>query len=122
MAEAQLRYMAVGPGRAPDVFEPGAWERLLEMARGVFAREWREPASEEVDPDPPLLTRLAELAVPTLVISGRADVPYVQEVSVQLARGIAGARAVELADTGHLPPVDRPADINAILREYLATL
>lgn len=122
MAEAQLRYMAVGPGRTPDVFEPATWQLLLEMAAGVFAREWREAASQEIEPDPPLLARLSEIAVPTLVISGLSDVSYVQEVSTLLARGIPGARTVELADTGHLPPVERPAEIAGILHGYLAAL
>jgi pimeloyl-ACP methyl ester carboxylesterase len=114
--------MAVGPGRTPDVFAPAAWEQLLDMARGVFAREWREPAVAEIDPDPPLPARLAEIAAPALVISGQADVPDIRKVSHMVANGIPGARAVELADTGHLPPVERPSEINAILRAHLATL
>ena len=121
LAEAQLRYMAVGPGRTPDVFDAAIWGLLMEMARGVFAREWRDPVSEEAGFDPPLIARLTEIAVPTLVISGGADVPDIQEVSGLLARQIPGARAIQLADTGHLAPVERPREINTILREYLAS-
>lgn len=122
MAETQARYMAVGPGRTPDVFEPDVWRFVLEMTRGVFARLWRDPASEEVYPEPPLLERLADVDTPTLVISGTADVPYLQDLSKLLANGIPGARHVELPDTAHLPPVERPRDVNAALLEFLGTL
>jgi pimeloyl-ACP methyl ester carboxylesterase len=120
MAEAQARYMAVGPGRTPDVFAPAAWESVLDMARGVFGRMWREPASTDVDPEPPILDRLGEVAVPTLVINGTADVRYIQQISRLLASGIPDARAVDLVDTAHLPPMERPDETNAAILDFLA--
>jgi pimeloyl-ACP methyl ester carboxylesterase len=120
MAEAQARYMAVGPGRTPDVFAPAAWDLVLAMARGVFGRMWREPASTEVDPEPPILDRLGDVAVPTLVVNGTADVSYIQQISRLLASGIPGARTADLVDTAHLPPVERPDETNAVILEFLA--
>jgi pimeloyl-ACP methyl ester carboxylesterase len=122
MAEAQARYMAVGPGRTPADLDPDVWAFALEMTRGVFARLWREPASHEIDPEPPLLTRLADITAPTLVINGRADVRYIQDLSDRLAQDIPGARRIDLDDTGHLPPLERPAAVSAALLEFLDTI
>lgn len=120
MAEAQLRYMAVGPGRAPEVFAPEVWSFLLEMTRGVFARMWRGPQTQEIDPAPPLLDRLDEVRAPTLVISGRSDVRFIRDLSDRLAGGIAGARRLDMDDTGHLPPVERPDAVDGALSDWLA--
>ena len=120
MAEAQLRYMAVGPGRTPAVFAPEVWSFLLGLTRGVFARMWRGPQTLEIDPSPPLLERLGEVRAPTLVISGRSDVGFIRDVSDRLAEGIPAARRIDLDDTGHLPPVERPDLVNAALTDWLA--
>jgi pimeloyl-ACP methyl ester carboxylesterase len=122
MAETQARYMAVGPGRTPDVFAAADWALLLEMTRGVFARLWRDSPSEEIDPDEPLLERLAEVRVPTLVLSGTADVPYIQDLGRLLSAGIRTAQRVDLADAAHLAPVERPDAVNAVLLDFLAGL
>ena len=122
MAEAQARYMAVGPGRTPTVFDRDTWEFVLDMTRGVFARMWRDPASVEIDPDPPLLKRLGDVQVPTLVINGRSDVRFVQYLGRLLSDGIPGAKRVDLDDTAHLPPVERPDAINSVLLEFLDEL
>lgn len=63
----------------------------------------RGAAERQEWPDLPAEGRLAEVAAPTLVVSGAADVPGIREVSELLAGRIPGARYVELAETGHLP-------------------
>lgn len=119
MAEWQQRYMTVGPGRDESVFDPETWAFLLKMTRGVFARLWREPVSAEVEPDPPLLDRLAEVSTPTLLINGRSDVRFLQLLGRRLSAGIPDARRVDLDDTGHLPPVERPDAVNSALLDWL---
>jgi pimeloyl-ACP methyl ester carboxylesterase len=64
--------------------------------------------------------RLPEVRVPTLVINGLAEVAGIQEVSGLLASGISGARRMDLASTGHLPPLERPAQVTGALAELLA--
>lgn len=121
MAEAQLRLTAVGPGREPSDLDPDAWEHMVRMCRLVFERAWTGPAHTELAADPPAKERLAEVVQPALVVNGRADLPYIQDVSGLLADGIPGARRVDLDDTGHLPPSERPAEVTALLTRFLAT-
>jgi pimeloyl-ACP methyl ester carboxylesterase len=119
MADMQVRFLAVGPGRSPVVLDPDAWQLALTMARRIFEREWRGPVYAEREPVSPPLSRLAEIAVPTLVMVGRADSPYLQAPSDELATRIPGARCVELADTAHLPPIERPDRVSAELVAFL---
>ncbi|MDT4927043.1 MAG: hypothetical protein QOG01_4756 [Pseudonocardiales bacterium] len=122
MADAQARYMVIGPGRTTAAFTPDVWRFVMEMTRGVFTRLWRDPESTDIDPEPPLLSRLGEIAAPTLVVSGRADVSGIQDLSGLLARGIPGARHIALHDTAHLPPVERPNEVTTALLEFLGAV
>jgi pimeloyl-ACP methyl ester carboxylesterase len=120
MAEANVRLMVAGPDRDPAELDPAVWGLALEMCRGVYAREWTGPLFTERHPQPPARGRLAEIRVPTLVINGLADVPGIQEISALLADGITGARRMDLASTGHLPPMERPVEVTGALGEFLA--
>jgi pimeloyl-ACP methyl ester carboxylesterase len=122
MATMQLRYMAVGAGRSESVFLPEAWTLLQDMARGVFARGWGEAQPTEVDPDPPLLTRLADVRVPTLVVNGGRDVRFIQDLVRQVANGIPDAQLLELPDAGHLPPVECPELVASRIATFLEGL
>jgi 3-oxoadipate enol-lactonase len=63
-----------------------------------------------------LLSRLAEIRTPTLVIQGNADVPVPPEKAQALAVSIPGARFVGLPGVGHLPWVESPdATIGAVV-------
>jgi pimeloyl-ACP methyl ester carboxylesterase len=57
--------------------------------------------------------------VPTLVVSGAEDVPAILEVSDLLEQGIKDAVRVDLPATGHIPPLERPAEFNRILLDFL---
>jgi pimeloyl-ACP methyl ester carboxylesterase len=122
MAEMQIRFLAVGPGRTPDVLAPDAWQLALTMARRVFEREWRGVAHIEREPQLPPADRLGEITVPTLLVVGRADSPYLQAPSEVLAAGISAARRVDLPDAAHLPPIECPERISEELRVFLGAV
>lgn len=71
------------------------------------------PMPERVEVDP------REVAVPTLVVSGTHDVAHHRDVATLLAREIPGAELVELDWAGHLPAVERPDDVTALLLDRL---
>jgi pimeloyl-ACP methyl ester carboxylesterase len=120
IADANVRLMVAGPYRDPAELDPAVWELAIDMCRGVFAREWNGPLFTERFLQPPAQGRLSEVRVPTLIINGLADVPGIQEISGLLAAGIADARRMDLASTGHLPPVERPREVTEALAEFLA--
>jgi pimeloyl-ACP methyl ester carboxylesterase len=65
---------------------------------------------------------LASIACPTLVVCGREDPVVPVELHEELAAGIAGAELVVLGECGHLAPLERPIDLTAVLRAFVARL
>lgn len=123
IAELNLHLTALGPGRSPGALAPEVWQRAMEMASAMLERQWRRrPPSREVFLEPPAGARLAEVEVPTLVVKALADEPSLAAISDRLAAEIAGARLLELPDTGHLPPLERPEEVSSALADFLRGL
>lgn len=82
-------------------------------------------AADEQDP-PPRAERIdvdaAAIGVPTLVVSGDRDVAHHRDIARLLAREIPGAELVELDWAGHLPSVERPDEMAALILDRLDRL
>ena len=78
-------------------------------------------AAEDVPYEPvrtdPDLTRIT---ASTLLVTGAHDLPDFREIAVHLAGVLPRARHVELDWAGHLPSLERPEAVNALLLEFLA--
>ncbi|MGN9844574.1 alpha/beta fold hydrolase [Nonomuraea sp. H19] len=122
MAEAHTLWQVAGPERGREALCDAVWEAAVEMCCLVFERMWTGPRSTARFLAPPAARRLPEITVPTLVINGLSDVRGIQEVSGLLAAGIPGARRLDLPETGHLPPLERPAEVTAALETFLADI
>ncbi|MEJ5928622.1 3-oxoadipate enol-lactonase [Corynebacterium sp. H128] len=64
--------------------------------------------------------RLASLSKPTLVVAGTQDTSTPPEVVQQLAAGIPDARYEEFNPAAHLLNVERAAEFNALLEDFLS--
>ncbi|MDS0134821.1 MULTISPECIES: alpha/beta hydrolase [unclassified Amycolatopsis] len=117
MAEANIRYMVAGPGRDISVLPPEMVALVREMCEQVYRHDWTAPQWTERIPD--TRHRLAEITTPALVVIGTSDAPGLVELSAHLAESLPRAELAELADTGHLPSMERPDEVNALLRKFL---
>jgi pimeloyl-ACP methyl ester carboxylesterase len=54
-----------------------------------------------------------------LVLIGLADAPGLVELSAHLADSLPNAERVDLPDTGHLPQLERPGEVTALLQKFL---
>ncbi|MFC4120910.1 alpha/beta fold hydrolase [Nonomuraea zeae] len=120
MAEAHTAWQTAGPDRGRDDLSGEVWRSAVEMCAQMFERSWTGPRSTERFLTPPAAARLHEITAPTLVINGLSDVPGIQQVSGLLAAGIPAARRIDLPETGHLPPLERPAEVTAALTTFLS--
>jgi 3-oxoadipate enol-lactonase len=72
--------------------------------------------------DPPAEGRLAEIAVPTLVLVGDRDVPFMLEIAGRLEKDIPSARQVVLPGADHVPMVRQPERFNELVLSFLQEL
>ncbi len=66
--------------------------------------------------------RLAEIAVPTLVIVGEDEFEVLRGESDRLAAEIPNARKVEIPAAGHAVPIEQPAAVCEAIQDFLAEL
>jgi 3-oxoadipate enol-lactonase len=92
---------------------------LADMQRHAFEVQLAADASD--DPPVPRAVEVdpATIAVPTVVVSGGHDLDHFQAIAAHLSREIPGAEAVELAWAGHLPSMERPDAVQALLLDVL---
>src|SRR5450755_701700 len=119
--EISLELWTDGPGRLGGQAAPEVRERVREMT----TRNWQRPDDEAqaenppVPLEPPAVGRLSQIGVPTLVILGERDAPNPLE---QLAAEIPGAKKVIMAGTAHHPFMEKSAEFNQIVLEFLGSL
>jgi len=107
---AQLSYHNPEPFRVdPSVLPPEA-QAVLAGNRAALAT-YAGPAMV----DPGLRARLAGVVVPTLVVWGDSDGIAGADYGRAFAEAIPGARFELLADTGHLPQLESPEKLLALL-------
>lgn len=104
-----------GPLAAEGRVTGPARDLLLDM-NGIALRS--PPFGSDVDVQP-FFHRLHEIAVPTLVIWGDLDFPYVQERCRQVVAAVPGAEGREMSGVAHLPSLERPAEITTLIAAFV---
>ncbi|MBU0726777.1 MAG: alpha/beta hydrolase [Alphaproteobacteria bacterium] len=62
---------------------------------------------------------LPKITVPTLVLCGRQDALTSPALHEEIHAGIPGSRLVVIEECGHLSTLERPAEVNMAMREWL---
>jgi pimeloyl-ACP methyl ester carboxylesterase len=118
-AELEVRLWVVGPERDPGVVDPALRERVTAMDRAALESESRgDQREDETALDPPAVERLSELSVPVLAVVGEYDLALVHDAVARLEE--AGAERVVLADSAHLPSLERPDEFDEAVSTFLA--
>jgi 3-oxoadipate enol-lactonase len=68
-----------------------------------------------------LRKNLADIKVPTLLLSGSKDNNAPAKTMAKMATFVKGSTYVELEGVGHLAAMERPNEFNEVLRDFLAT-
>lgn len=90
-------------------------EMGLKLGPEVFRRQ-----SLALQRRPAITASLGAIRCPTLVLCGREDVLCPVEVHVAMAKAIASADLMVLADTGHLSAMESPERVSAAILNLLA--
>jgi 3-oxoadipate enol-lactonase len=114
-AARQQATMWLAPDASDDV-------RTLTAAMTVRSYEQQLPVDGQVTPlwpEPAWETRLGEIDVPTLLVVGDRDRSELVELAERLERELPNARLETVAGAGHLPSLERPDQLNALLLDFL---
>ncbi len=106
----------VHPSRLDDA---GLAATIAAMARAV-GRDGYERQQEAIIGRADSRPTLAQIRCPTFVVCGREDALTPLELSEELAAGIVGSRLVVIEESGHMTAIERPREVTAALRTWLA--
>jgi pimeloyl-ACP methyl ester carboxylesterase len=115
--EVSLRTWVDGPRRSPDDVDAGVREGVAEMQRRAYELQGEWVDEEPLVPD--LAERLGGIRVPVLVVVGEEDQPDLQAIAERLAREIPGARLATIANTAHVPSMERPREFDELVLPFL---
>jgi pimeloyl-ACP methyl ester carboxylesterase len=119
--EINMRMWVDGPSRSPGEVDPRMRRSIAEMQRRAID-VWRS-AGEEGEHQPLVEDwgdRLAEISVPTLILVGELDRPEMGEIAERLEREIPNSRRETIADTAHVPNMERTEEFDRLVLEFLA--
>ena len=88
------------------------------MQQHAFDLQLAAPVEFEPPPDEPV--NLSAVRAPCLALSGALDLPDFREIAASLPDLFPAARHVELPWAGHLPSLERPGEVTALLAGFLA--
>jgi 3-oxoadipate enol-lactonase len=118
--EVILRTWVDGPRREPEDVDPGVRARVAEMQQRAYELQlpvWETAKEEPLVDD--LSERLGEVAAPTLVLVGEEDLPDIHEIAGRLAREIPNSSQASIADTAHVPNLERPREFDELVLGFL---
>ena len=111
LSHAMIRYVAFGPAATPA--KVAFYERML-IACPADVRSATGLAMQRID----LRHALPNLTVPTLVMAGELDRLTPPAHARRIAEELPNLQAlIELPNTGHMGPLERPTEVSAALRE-----
>lgn len=97
-----------------------AWRTLETIALSHNGAPWGIDARATDMPDD--FTFLEEVGAPVLVLAGDGEDPYFQQTARAAADRIPGARFSKIEGSGHVPMIEKPAEVNRAVLDFLASL
>jgi 3-oxoadipate enol-lactonase len=113
----EVAFWDLGTSRNVDDVDPDFLARAIELNAG--AAHW-DFAGLDMPLEPAAVSRLHEIAVPSLIVVGDLDASDELVGYELLLAGIPQADGFRFPDSAHLPSVEHPARFTAALREFLA--
>ena len=92
---------------------------VAEMQRRAYELGPVEAEDEEELLVEDLPQRIGEIEAPTLVLVGEEDVPDMQAIAQRLASEIPGARFEKIANTAHVPSMERPEEFDRLVLGFV---
>ena len=95
--------------------------QMFQMLLSGHPQNITHPSQHAQNMNPPVLARLAEIHVPTLLITGESDHPDIHAHAGAIQAGISQAQRIVLPGAGHLVHMERPDTFNRLVGAYIDT-
>jgi pimeloyl-ACP methyl ester carboxylesterase len=118
IVELETQEWTDGPGQPATRVDPQMRRKMVEWNLDNYRADQENDNNARLDP--PAVGRLAEIKVPTLVIWGLLDVSDIPVTGAHMAAGIAGAKSHVFPDVAHMVSLEKPAEFNELLGDFLA--
>jgi pimeloyl-ACP methyl ester carboxylesterase len=120
MADLDIRVWVDGVGQPPTRVPGAMREAVRAMDRPLVepGRVFGKP----IPLDPPANERLGDIRVPTLAVVGALDTSGTRASASRLAEAVPGARRITTPNVAHLVGMEVPAELAALIVEFLAPL
>ncbi len=118
---AMVDFLMDDPTLMPSLQYPAARQRVREIL-SEYSFVWLLNPAPKQELIPAAYGRLAEIRVPTLLIVGADDHFQLHKSADKLEQDIPGARRVTIPATHHIPNMEKPAEFNQIVLNFLSTL
>jgi 3-oxoadipate enol-lactonase len=117
-AELWTQVWVDGPARTTEMVETAVRARAYDMILHMSRLPDGDGERQEIDP--PAIERLADIQAPMLIILGEHDAPDIHAIVELLAKQIPNVRQVPMADTAHMLNMEKPAEFNRIVLDFLS--
>ena len=117
LVELETQVWTDGPGQPADRVDPDLRRKMIQWNLESYRAE--QPANQPMQPDGPAAERLAEIKVPVLAMWGTLDELPVLRSGEKLAAEVRGARTHVFDGVAHMVNLERPAEFNHLVRDFL---
>jgi pimeloyl-ACP methyl ester carboxylesterase len=117
--ELSLRTWVDRPRRRPEDVDAGVRARVAEMQKRAYELQLPVEEDEEELLVEDVAERLGDIKAPTIVLTGEEDQPDIQAIADRLAREIPGARRAGIANSAHVPSMERAAEFDELVLGFL---
>lgn len=118
----ELSVFVSGHGRSAEQVAPGVYQKVWEMNDNNLRRGGELGQVQFQRLDPPAAGRLADIHAPTLIIEGELDERVTLIMGEAMAAGIQGSQLVVMPGVAHVPSMEKPAEFNRLVEDFLSRL
>jgi len=118
LVELETRVWTDGPGQPSDRVDPDVRRRMIGWNMENYLAD--QHPDQPIQPAVPAVDRLAEVKVPTLLMWGTFDELGVLRSGEKMSAEIANARSHVFEGVAHMVNLERPAEFNRLVGEFVA--
>jgi pimeloyl-ACP methyl ester carboxylesterase len=106
---------------AKSVKNPAIRDSLLKM--GYNYSYWSHLNNSPIEGlNPPAISRLRDIHLPTLIITAEYDLESCKEIADIMEKEISGSKKVSINRTGHIMNMEKPEEFNKVISDFISDL